>query len=212
MAKLKDSLMNMFLSLTGICLVVGALLGWVSDVTAEPIAQAEKAKQENAIKAVTPEFDVLGEEVKTTSENGEAASLFAVSKDGQQVGAAVQVTSKKAFSGSITIMFGFDVEGTVTGFNVLKTAETPGLGSKIPQWFAEGGKGNVIGKNPTKNNLTVSKDGGEVDAITAATISSRAFLDALAQAHGVYKANTTTAAPVEVVEEVVEVAQDVVNQ
>jgi electron transport complex protein RnfG len=56
----------------------------------------------------------------------------------------------------------------------------------MPFWFNEGGKGNVIGKNPGKNNLTVSKDGGEVDAITAATISSRAFCDAIAQAYGVF--------------------------
>jgi electron transport complex protein RnfG len=54
----------------------------------------------------------------------------------------------------------------------------------MPEWFSEGGKGNVIGKNPANDNLTVSKDGGEVDAITAATISSRCFLKALNSAYG----------------------------
>lgn len=193
MAKLKDSLANMFLSLTGICLVVGALLGWVSSVTAEPIRLAEAAKQENAIKVVAPEFDALGQSYTATSANGEEAVVFPVLKDGVEVGAAVQAKSKKAFSGTITLMFGFDKEGTLTGFNVLQSAETPGLGSKIPQWFGEDNKGNkgkgyVIGKNPATSNLRVKKDGGDVDAITAATISSRAFLDALSQAYGVYKA------------------------
>ncbi len=83
-------------------------------------------------------------------------------------------------------MFGFDLDGNITGYNVLDCSnETPGLGSKIPVWFQKGQKGDVIGKNPSTNNLSVSKDGGEVDAITAATISSRAFCDAIAQAASV---------------------------
>jgi len=184
--KLENSLMNMFLSLTVICLVVGALLGWVYSVTEEPIAQANADKQTAAIKAVAPEFDTVGEAVVTTSSNGLEATKFPVYKDGKPAGAAVQVITAKGFGGNITLMFGFDNEGNLTGYNCLAMAETPGLGSKIPQWFVEGGKGNVIGKNPGKNNLTVSKDGGEVDAITAATISSRAFCDAIAQAYGVF--------------------------
>lgn len=184
--KLENSLMNMFLSLTVICLVVGALLGWVYSVTEEPIAQANVDKQTAAIKAVAPEFDTVGEAVVTTSSNGLEATKFPVFKDGKPAGAAVQVITAKGFGGNITLMFGFDNEGNLTGYNCLAMAETPGLGSKIPQWFVEGGKGNVIGKNPGKNNLTVSKDGGEVNAITAATISSRAFCDAIAQAYGVF--------------------------
>lgn len=178
--------MNMFLSLTVICLVVGAILGWVYSVTEEPIAKANADKQTAAIKAVTPAFDAVGDAIETKSTNGLDATMFPVYKDGAQVGAAVQVITAKGFGGEITLMFGFDNEGNITGYNCLKTAETPGLGSKIPVWFVEGGKGNVIGKNPSRNNLTVSKDGGEVDAITAATISSRAFCDAIAQAYGVF--------------------------
>jgi electron transport complex protein RnfG len=56
----------------------------------------------------------------------------------------------------------------------------------MTDWFKTG-NGNIIGKNPGKNNLTVTKDGGEVDAITAATISSRAFLNAIATAYNTYK-------------------------
>jgi electron transport complex protein RnfG len=183
--KLENSLKNMFLSLTGISLVVGALLGWVYGVTEEPIAKANADKVTNAIKAVAPEFDQVGDAVEGQSANGKPSTLYPVFKGSEQVGAAIQVTTAKGFGGDVVLMFGFDSEGNITGYSVLQMAETPGLGSKMPLWFVKGAKGDVIGKNPGKNNLTVSKDGGEVDAITAATISSRAFCDAIAQAYGV---------------------------
>lgn len=185
MAKLENSLKNMFLSLTVITVVVGALLGAVAMVTAEPIAQATAAAQTQAIKAVAPEFDTVGEATTATSTNGEAATIFPVMKGGQEVGKAVQAITKNGFGGKVTVMIGFDAQNNISGYAVLNHAETPGLGSKMPDWFQKDGKGNVIGKNPGTNNLTVSKDGGEVDAITAATISSRAFLDAVAQAYSV---------------------------
>ncbi len=187
MAKLENSLKNMVLSLTAITLVVGGLLGAVAYVTAEPIAQAAADKQTAAIAAVVPaEGATVGEAQVKTAANGTEATIFPVMKDGQLVGNAVKATSKNGFGGNITIMIGFDVEGNILGYSVLDCSnETPGLGAKMPDWFQATGKGNVIGKNPSKNNLTVSKDGGEVDAITAATISSRAFCDAIAQAAGV---------------------------
>jgi electron transport complex protein RnfG len=187
MAKLENSLKNMVLSLTAITVIVGALLGYVASVTDEPIAQAAAAKQQNAIAAVVPvEGAQAGEAQKVVTANGEEAVIFPVTKDGQLVGHAVQAVSKNGFGGKITVMFGFDPEGTILGYNVLDCGgETPGLGAKMPDWFQKGAKGDVIGKNPKTNNLTVSKDEGEVDAITAATISSRAFCDAIAQAFGV---------------------------
>ena len=184
--KLENSLLNMFLSLTVICVVVGGLLGLVADVTAQPIQDAKDAAQKAAIAAVAPEFDAVAEPQTVEQPNGVNAIVFAVSKGGEVVGHAVQVTTLKGFGGKVIIMFGFDLEGNITGYNVLDCSnETPGLGSKIPVWFQKGQKGDVIGKNPATNNLTVSKDGGEVDAITAATISSRAFCDAIAQAASV---------------------------
>lgn len=176
----------MFLSLTVICVVVGGLLGLVADVTAQPIQDAKDAAQKAAIAAVAPEFDAVAEPQTVEQPNGVNAIVFAVSKGGEVVGHAVQVTTLKGFGGKVIIMFGFDLEGNITGYNVLDCSnETPGLGAKIPDWFQKGQKGDVIGKNPSTNNLTVSKDGGEVDAITAATISSRAFCDAIAQAASV---------------------------
>ena len=184
--KLENSLLNMFLSLTVICVVVGGLLGLVADVTAQPIQDAKDAAQKAAIAAVAPEFDAVAEPQTVEQPNGVNAIVFAVSKGGEVVGHAVQVTTLKGFGGKVIIMFGFDLEGNITGYNVLDCSnETPGLGAKIPDWFQKGQKGDVIGKNPSINNLSVSKDGGEVDAITAATISSRAFCDAIAQAASV---------------------------
>lgn len=79
-------------------------------------------------------------------------------------------------------MVGFNPDGTIANYSVLEHKETPGLGSKMDTWFTKNNKGDVVGKNPGTNGLKVSKDGGEVDAITAATISSRAFLDAINRA------------------------------
>jgi electron transport complex protein RnfG len=82
-------------------------------------------------------------------------------------------------------MVGISNDGIISGYQVLKHAETPGLGSKMGLWFsnAEKPNQNVIGKSMSAGSLSVSKDGGSIDAITAATISSRAFLDAVNRAY-----------------------------
>ena len=184
MAKLENSTKNMVLSLTAITIVVGALLGLVSAVTSKPIAEAAANKEKAAIVAVVPgEGNEISKGETVTSTNGEPAIVFTVTKNGQLIGKAIRAVSKNGFGGKITVMFGFDAEGNILGYSVLDCSnETPGLGAKMPDWFQKGQKGDVIGKNPAKNNLTVSKDGGEVDAITAATISSRAFCDAVNRA------------------------------
>lgn len=102
------------------------------------------------------------------------------------MGAAIESFTNNGFSGLIKIMVGFDKEGNILNYTVLSHKETPGLGSKMNDWFREG-TGNINGKNPGQNNLTVSKDKGEIDAITAATISSRAFLDGIQTAYKGYQ-------------------------
>ncbi|MEG0948536.1 MAG: RnfABCDGE type electron transport complex subunit G [Bacteroidales bacterium] len=186
MAKMESSFKNMVLILTGITCLSGAILGGVNEITTEPIKVAKLAKQENAIKLVAPEYDnnPIADQWKTTLPDGTEAIIFPAKKNGELVGAAVQAMTKNGFGGPITLMVGFDKDGNVHEYSVLSHTETPGLGSKMPTWFHE--KGNIIGKNPGKNKLTVSKDGGEVDAITAATISSRAFLDAVANAYNAF--------------------------
>lgn len=182
----------MVLSLTVITVVVGALLGLVASITDEPIAAAATQAQTEAIKAVAPEFDTVAPaDTVIDCGNGLPAIVFAVSMGGQQVGNAVEVVTKKGFGGKVKVMVGFDMEGNITGYNVLDCSnETPGLGAKMPDWFQKGQKGDVIGMNPGKKAVTVTKDGGDVDAITAATISSRAFCDAIALAWNAVSGST----------------------
>jgi Predicted NADH:ubiquinone oxidoreductase, subunit RnfG len=84
----------------------------------------------------------------------------------------------------VQLLVGFDAEGKIHNTAVLSIKETPGLGSNMtnPKF-----KDQVNGKNPAEFKLSVKKDGGDVDAITAATISSRAFLDAVGKAVEAYK-------------------------
>ena len=89
------------------------------------------------------------------------------------------------------MLVGFDAQGNVLDYSLLSHVETPGLGSKAADWFKKGGKGDITGKNPGTSPLTVSKDGGEIDAITASTITSRAFLNAVNAAYAAYAGQNT---------------------
>lgn len=193
MDKIKSSLPNMVMSLGLITLVAALLLGGVYVLTKDMIAEAESKAQVLAISEVAPEFDnnPLEEMFVYKAYAGTKDSLdivvYPARKNGELVGAAVKSISKNGFSGEIEIMYGFNREGDVNNYKVLKHAETAGLGSKMQEWFrTEKGNQNVIGLNPAKDKVTVKKDGGQVDAITAATISSRAFLGALNDAYKAY--------------------------
>lgn len=173
--KLKSTLPNMVIVLTSIAVIAGLALGYVNSVTEEPIRLIKEQQLSDGIKAVLA-ADELTVESTDTLENGSV--IYRTDK-----GVAVQATDPNGFGGKLTILVGFDSEATIQGYRILETAETPGLGAKADQWFQEGQKGNIIGMSPAKNNMTVSKDGGEVDAITASTITSRAFLRAVNMAY-----------------------------
>lgn len=201
MTKIKSSLFNMVAVLTIITALVGAILGGVFTLTEQPIADAKAKAQEEAIRQVTPEFNNNPANEKfTVTVNGTDAVIYPALKDGKMVGAAIETSTRNGFSGEIVVMVGFDSTGTIHGYQVLSHAETPGLGAKMDEWFRTN-KGNqsIIGKHPGTNNLTVSKDGGEVDAITASTITSRAFLEVINTAHQAfttaYDNNTTPTTP-----------------
>ena len=182
--KAQSTLINMVLSLTVIAVVTAAALALLNNVTKGPIADAKKAKTENAIKEVLPEFASLtAQSVLVEGDKDSTKCNLAYDASDNLVGVAVESSTEKGFSGHLGVMVGFDAEGNITGYNVLETQETPGLGSKASEWFQKDGKGSVIGMNPATNNMTVKKDGGDVDAITAATISSRAFCDAISRAY-----------------------------
>lgn len=187
MAKIESSFKNMLISLLGITFVASAILGTANELTKGAIEKANVAKQTLAISTVLPQFDKLGDSYKVMPKSGkDSLEIFpALNSEGETIGNAVKTYSNNGFGGDIEIMVGFDAQGTLTGYQVLKHAETPGLGSKMGIWFCDASKDgqNVIGKNPNKVKFSVKKDGGDIDAITAATISSRAFLDAINKAY-----------------------------
>ncbi|MBS2100349.1 RnfABCDGE type electron transport complex subunit G [Carboxylicivirga linearis] len=192
MAKTESTLKNMVLTLLVITGVAGASLGSMYELTKEPIAAAKLAKQQAAIKEVVPEFNNNpGEEVyEAQSKEGFTLKFFPAKKDNQLVGTAIETMTNTGFGGDVKIMVGLKPDGSIINYQVLEHKETPGLGTKMDVWFkTDKDNQSIVGKNPAKNNLTVSKDGGEVDAITAATISSRAFLDAVRVAYETYNQN-----------------------
>ncbi|PLB87221.1 electron transporter RnfG [Dysgonamonadaceae bacterium] len=191
MAKLESNFKNMFLSLFTICLVVAALLAEVNKMTAKPIAEAKAMKLVNAIREVVPPFDndPVAEAYKMPDGQGDSLTVYPAKKGDEIVGFAVNSSSNNGFGGNIQIIVGFDTENKIVNYSVLQHSETPGLGSKMTQWFKDTTKPNqsIIGRDLSSGPLKVSKDGGNVDAITASTITSRAFLEAVNKAYAVYK-------------------------
>jgi electron transport complex protein RnfG len=197
MAKLESNFKNIFLCLLLISSILAGLLGAVYSVTKEPINETQVKVKEDAIRKVVPDFDNLGtmripvetEVVQNIFKKEQAAdslTVYIAMNNGEWVGSAIETFSDKGFSGRITLMVGFLPDGSIQKIEVLSHTETPGLGDKM-----EVGKSSFpdqfFGKNPKNYNLTVSKDGGDVDAITAATISSRAYCDAVQTAYDVFK-------------------------
>jgi electron transport complex protein RnfG len=192
MKKLESSLKNMLLVLTGVTAISVALLAYVNKLTKGPIAEANAKTLNEALKQVLPEFtnNPVGESDTIFSEkDGKKVVDFIVypAKKGEEwVGSAVE-SKAMGFGGELKVLVGFDAEGKIYNYSLLAHAETPGLGSKAADWFKEGNKGSIKGMSPGEGELKVSKDGGQVDAITASTITSRAFLNAVNKAYEAYK-------------------------
>jgi electron transport complex protein RnfG len=197
MAKLESNFKNIFLCLLLISSILAGLLGAVYSITKEPISKTQDNIKENAIRNVVPDFDkseimriaVESEVVSNPFKKEQAAdslTVYKVTNKGEWVGAAVETFSDKGFGGRVRLMVGFLPDGTIQKIEVLAHTETPGLGDKM-----EVGKSQFPeqfrGKNPKDFRLIVKKDDGDVDAITAATISSRAYCDAVQTAYNVFK-------------------------
>ncbi len=189
MAKTESTLKNMFLTLFVTSLVSATALGFVYEATKEPIAKAKQANKISAFKKVLPEFDndPLAEQITITTAEGDVI-LYPASNKGIPVAAAVETFSKKGFGGNIKLMVGVLPDGRINGIDVLEHKETPGLGDKIDSAKTSFSQ-QFLNKDLTTYNLAVRKDGGDVDAITAATISSRAFCDAIKKAYDAYLKN-----------------------
>lgn len=187
MAKKETTLLQLVLSLCLISIVAAAGLAAVYTITKEPISISQKQKKIDAMKSVLPGFNGQTKESKILLPNDEDSVIVYLAYNGNQLyGAAVETYTDKAFKGTFTLMVGFDSLGNIIGTEVLSANETPGLGDKIDKKKDENFSAQFLKKNPTEFNLKVKKDGGDVDAITAATISSRAYCDALTRAHSAF--------------------------
>ena len=191
MKKLESSITNMVLVLVGVALITGGILAYVNHITEEPIKLQASKTLADGIKAVMGGVQLTvaqDDTVRQTIKGKEAVFVVykAVDSNKKDLGVAIESTTG-GFGGDLKVLVGFDTDGNILGYTILQHSETPGLGAKADKWFQKEGKGNIIGKNPNKDNLTVKKDGGDVDAITASTITSRAFLLAVNQAYNAYK-------------------------
>lgn len=182
----------MVLTLFVVTFVSATILGFVHSLTKDAIEAAKIKAQNEAIKAILPEFTELGASAKIAAEGTSDSLVVFPAYDAQKqlVGMAIKSYTKNGFGGLIDVMIGFKPDGEISGYQVLEHKETPGLGSKAQAWFsnADKPKQNIIGKNPATTDMHVSKDGGAVDAITASTITSRAFLESVRRAYDTFKA------------------------
>ena len=185
MAK-NDSIWRLVIVLTCISLLAALALTGVYALTKGPIEQGQREKKEKALQAVLPEYEgTVRDTVIVDADNEEIPVHLAIGKNGELCGAGIETYTKKAFAGRFDLTVGFDAEGTIVNTEVIKAGETPGLGDKINK-----DKSNFAmqfnHQNPADFQLVVKKDGGDVDAITAATISSRAYCDAVQRAYDIF--------------------------
>lgn len=180
---MKSTLKNLVVVLLTITLISSAAVGVVYQLTLEPIAKANEEKLNDAIKKVMPPYETLDDEQLIELGANEAPLKLYVGRNGSEVaGYAIESYSNKGYGGTIKLLVGFTPAGAINKVAVISHAETPGLGAKI----ADGESHFVTqfeGKDPSTFKMSVKKDGGEVDAITASTITSRAYTDVLEKAH-----------------------------
>ena len=186
----------MVLVLTSVAVIMGGILAYVNHLTEDPISEQKAKALADGIKSVMCVDEITVSKTDTVKQNiggKEFTYVIYQTQDAQKqdLGAAVESTTG-GFGGDLKVLVGFDPEGKILGYTLLEHAETPGLGAKADKWFQKGEKGDIIGKSPAEP-LTVSKDGGQVDAITASTITSRAFLLAVNNAYNAYKATPADA-------------------
>ncbi|MCH3924062.1 MAG: RnfABCDGE type electron transport complex subunit G [Bacteroidales bacterium] len=189
MAKLESTMKNMVMSLTFIALAASALLAGAYVLTKKPIENTAKINQDNAIKEVLPNKQAqVGKPVNINLKGfTDPFVVYPATVNNELIGAAIQTYSNEGYGGTISIMVGLDKEGNISNYSILTSGETPGLGQKAGEWFkANGTKHDIRGKNPGKLKFKPTKDGGDIDAITASTITSRAFLKAVQSAYDAF--------------------------
>ncbi|MEX2443520.1 MAG: RnfABCDGE type electron transport complex subunit G [Alkalispirochaeta sp.] len=179
MKKLESTLPNMFLVLTVIALVSAAALGFTYAQTKPILDEQARQREIQAVADVVPEFDNNPTEESVVPAEFPDMEIYPATRQGNRVGTAVRTYSSNAYGGDLRVMVGFDQDGAITGTTILQHSETPGLGAKLTEVsFQE----QFLNLRPQSGALAVTKDGGRVDSLTAATISSRAFVEAVNRA------------------------------
>jgi electron transport complex protein RnfG len=174
-------------TLTIICLIAGALLAGADAMTRERIAEADRARDQKALNTVLPPHDnAPDKDAVTVTSNGRDWTFAVARQNGAFAGAAVETSSPNGYSGEIRLMLGIGADGKTIGIAILAQKETPGLGANIQ---TPGFRSRLAGLDILKTKWNVKKDGGDIDHITAATISSRAVVDAVREALDAYTAN-----------------------
>jgi electron transport complex protein RnfG len=173
---MKDT-MKLIAILTLTCLFAGSLLALVNELTRDRIAQVQRERKAKAINRVLPVCDnVPGEAKMVVSHDGADWTFFIGRKNESFAGAAFETVSREGYGGNIKLMVGVASDGTVSGLQVLDQKETPGLGANIER---DEFRSQFVGLSIEDTQWKVRKDGGDIDAITAATISSRAVTAAV---------------------------------
>jgi electron transport complex protein RnfG len=178
--KLPSTFPNMFIVLTVVALVSALALAFTYTVTKDARELAKLKKTLKALEKVLPKFNNQPNDEKYSVSGYEELEFYPAKKDGNRVGTAIKTYSDAGFSERIWIMVGFDTDNKIINTWVVEQKETPGLGTKMkgPKF-----RDQFKGKDPVSFKIKVKKDGGEVDAITAATITSRAFCEAVERAY-----------------------------
>lgn len=192
MSKKKDTFINMLVSLFAITIISGFSLGYVNELTVGPIEKGKIERKVNALKLVLPTFDnnpVEDVQLIKSPLAKDSVEVYPAFSNNQFVGAAIIGSTEKGFSGLIKIMVGFKPDGTIQNIVVLEQKETPGLGTKMKddKYLAQ-----YRDQDPSTYNLKVTKDGGDVDALTGATITSRAFGEAVQMAYDEFMKNNSS--------------------
>ena len=182
-----NSLWAMIFSLVGVSVFSGLILGFVYEQTLAPIQSAQSRIELNAIT------DIIGSDYDNNpftdktyiyDDNGNKLEFYPARKGGQIKAFAIKTFSNQAFGGRLELIVGFGINGKILGYKIVSSQETPGLGTKVNDAeFAAQFKGLI----PSFNSFNVRQDGGEIDAITSATISSRAVIDAIRRAYNAYQ-------------------------
>lgn len=182
----KSNLVNMVLVLGLACLLCSAVLGGAYVLTKEPIEAAAAAKTDKALQQVLPAFDKASER-QYVQALGKDFPYYEAFNGGSPAGYAIESTVV-GFGGNLSLMVGITPEGVVHNTSVLSHSETPGLGAKCatdPKFMSQ-----WQGFDPSVKKLSVTQDGGDVDAITASTITSRAYTLAVENALGAFRVLT----------------------